>query len=61
MKYNQLSITFDAGLFVLLGLKGTSPATTLIIFQDQLTKAQLRQLLLITKNSKKPKKSKFKN
>lgn len=46
VKYEQLTISFDGGLFILLTLTGINPQKKMVVFKDQLTLAQYRVLKL---------------
>tara|TARA_Y100000588_G_C14199580_1_gene901850 strand:+ start:785 stop:1141 length:357 start_codon:yes stop_codon:yes gene_type:complete len=46
LQYDQASIYFDAGLFILVRLSNSSAKKTLIIFNDQITAAEKRFLKL---------------
>lgn len=47
IKYEQATIGFEGGLFVLLNLTGSSPGKTLVVFKDQVTVEQYRILKFI--------------
>lgn len=52
IRYEQASISFEGGLFILLKLTGISPAKTIVIFNDQITIAQYRLLKFINVSKK---------
>jgi hypothetical protein len=47
-KYQKGEVTFRAGLFFLLTLKSDSSKLTLVVFNDQITKAQFRFIKYIS-------------
>lgn len=51
-KYDQATVCFDAGLFILVRLCSRSARKTLIIFNDQITPAEKRFLKLNEKYSR---------
>ncbi len=51
IKYEQASIGFDGGLFILLTLTGKNRKKNLVIFNDQMTTAQNRLLKLLLRKA----------